>query len=830
MSIDKALPPRGEEPIETGLDVMVAPEPELVGEPVVMQEGDIMFQFGDPEPEPVAFDANLAETLSQDELSKLGAQIVSWFEADDRSREDWKKTYIRGLDLLGLKSTDRTTPWAGACGVWHPVMAEAVVRFQAQAIMEIFPASGPVKTKIVGRWSEEKEQQATRVKQELNYFIQDRMTEYRAETETLLFYLALAGSAFRKIFYDASLGRPMGRFIPAEDFVVPYGTTDIMSCPRYSEVMRVYPNDVRKLQVNGFYRDVDLSDPVQTQTDLQRKYDTIEGRDPTYETGDQRYTLIEMHVDLDLPGFEDMKDGEPTGVELPYVVTVDKDTNTVLAIRRNWKEGDRSKTRIQHYVRYQYLPGLGFYGSGLIHLIGGIASSATSILRQLVDAGTLSNLPGGLKTRGLRIKGDDTPIMPGEFRDVDVPMGSIRDNITFLPYKEPSAVLFQLMTAMVDEGRKLGAAPDLPVNAMTQQAPVGTTLALLERSMKVMSAVQARLHASLKQDFKLIANVIKDYMPPEYEYEVEQQGVSRKEDFDSRVDIIPESDPNAASMAQRVVQFQSALDLAKQNPGLFDQPELIKDMLTVLGMPNVSKLVKDPEKAVPMDPVTENMSIMTGKPVKAFQWQDHEAHIAAHMAAAQDPKILQLVGQSPQASLIQGAMAAHVTEHIAMQYRKEIEKQMGVALPPEGPLPPEVEVPLSKVIAEAAGRLLQKDKAEAAQQQAQQQMQDPVFQLQMREVEVKEQEVQRKAMADQQDFALKQAALQQKAVETSERIRSQERVAGAALGVKIATSQDTSKRAQNDALLKAAAELADIELRQKELRERSAQGNKPKAE
>lgn len=823
--IEKALPAAGETPEE-----LAAPDLELTAEPVVMEEGDIMFQFGEPEPEPVAFDANLAEVMSEDDLGHLASKLFAWFDSDDRSRDDWKKTYIRGLDLLGLKSTDRTTPWAGACGVWHPVMAEAVVRFQAQAIMEIFPASGPVKTKIIGRWSEEKEQQAKRVREELNYFVLDKMTEYRAETETLLFYLALAGSAFRKIYYDDTLGRPAGRFIPAEDFVVPYGTTDLLSCPRYSEVMRLYPNEVRKMQAAGFYRDIELPDPETTQTDLQKKYDTIEGRDPTFETSDQRYTLIEMHVDLDLKGFEDVdENGEPTKVELPYVVTFDKSSQTVLAIRRNWREDDPKRNRRLHYVRYQYLPGLGFYGSGLIHLIGGIASSATSVLRQLVDAGTLSNLPGGLKTRGLRIKGDDSPIMPGEFRDVDVPMGSIRDNITFLPYKEPSLVLFQLMNSMVEEGRKLGAAPDLPVNAMTQQAPVGTTLALLERSMKVMSAVQARLHASLKQDFNLIAKCIREYMGPEYEYEVEQEGSNRHVDFDARVDIIPESDPNAASMAQRVVQFQSALDLAKQNPGLFDQPELVKDMLTVLGMPNVNKLVKDPEKAHPMDPVTENMAILTNKPVKAFQWQDHEAHITAHMAAAQDPKILQLVGQSPQAALIQGAMAAHVTEHIAMQYRKEVEKQMGVALPPEGPLPPEVEVPLSKVIAEAASRVLQKDKAEAAQQAAQQQMQDPVFQLQMREVGVKEQEVQRKAMADQQEFALKQAALQQKAIENNERIRSQERVAGAALGVKIAQSKDTSKRTQTDALLKAASELADIELRQQELKQRSAQGNKPQA-
>lgn len=797
-------------------------------EPVLEQEGDIT--FGEDElPMELPFDGNLVEALDEGQLTELGTKLVNLFDGDDKSREDWKKTYMKGLDLLGLKYSERTTPWAGACGVWHPVLIEAVVRFQAQAIMEIFPASGPVKTKIVGKFTIDKEKQAQRVQQELNYFIQDKMTEYRSETERLLFYLALAGSAFRKIYYDETLKRPVGTFIPAEDFVVPYGTTDLKTCPRYTQIMRMFPNDVRKLQAVGFYADIELPEPVRTQTELSKKYDTIQGQKPaaTYETQDERYMLLEMHVDLDLPGFED-----ENGIERPYIVTLDHDSQKILAIRRNWEETDPMKQRKLHFVPYHYLPGLGFYGSGLIHLIGGIAQSATSILRQLVDAGTLANLPGGLKTRGLRIKGDDSPIMPGEFRDVDVPMGSIKDNITFLPYKEPSTVLFQLLQSMVEQGQKLGAAPDLPVNSMTSEAPVGTTLALMERSMKVMSAVQARLHASLKTDFRLIADCIREYMPGDYDYEVEgkEQGVNRQRDFADSVDIIPVSDPNASSMAQRVVQYQAALELAKLAPQLYDLPELNRQMLTILGLPNVGKLVKDDQNMMPMDPVSENQAILTGKPVKAWLWQDQDAHIAVHLAAIQDPKMSQMVGQSPQANLIIGSAVAHITEHLAYKYRKEIEKQMGVPLPPEGPLPPEVEVQLSKMVAEAANRLLQKDKAEAAQQQAQQQMQDPVFQLQMREVAVKEKQVEQKGQEAQQRFALDRAKLLVTATQNEQKLASQERVAGAALGVKIA--QDRADRhaegkdntlAHHDQLLQAAAELADLEFRHRELAENSRQ-------
>lgn len=771
------------------------------------------------------FDDNLAEFLSEDVLQAIGRKVVEWVDQDDLSRKDWKKTYTDGLELLGFKSEDRSDPWQGACGVFHPVMTESLVRFQSQAIIEIFPASGPVKTKILGKWTREKEQQAQRVQEELNHYVTDKMTEFRPETETLLFYLALAGFAARKSYYDPILRRPTALFVPAEDFIVPYGTSDLRTAPRYTHLMRMFLNDIRKDTAAGFYREVALNKPTVDVTDIQTKKNEMEGRQPTFDM-DERYVVYECHCNFDIEGYEDKKIEEETGaevttgIELPYVVTVERDSRKVLAIRRNWKEVDPLKQRVQHFTAYHYLPGLGFYGSGLIHLIGGITKSATSILRQLVDAGTLNNLPGGLKARGLRIKGDDTPIMPGEFRDVDVPSGTIRDNITFLPYKEPSQTLYQLLGNIIEEGRRLGAAPDLPVNAMSQQAPVGTTLALLERSMKIMSAVQARLHASLKQDYCRIADLIADNEGDKYEYEVDDPTANRIEDF-SVVDIVPVSDPNASSTAQRVMQFQAAIELARQSPTSFDLPELYRGALTALAIPNVNKVVKDPEDIKPMDPISENMAIITGKPVKAAIWQEHEAHIRAHMAASQDPKILQLVGQSPQATTIQAAMAAHVQEHVAYQYRREIEKQMGVPLPMEGePLPPEVEIQLSKLAADAADRVLKKDQAEAQQQKIQQQQQDPVIQMQQQELAIKQQEVQRKAQADKLKLAMQAAGLLQKNEAEVRRLQSQERVAGAALGVKIATTHDANDKDKRETVIDSALELADLQQRAQELQSR----------
>lgn len=815
MAVEKALgnPSPAEAAIAAGLGS------DLDSSPI---EVDVQIEGEEPAEEEAAeeegFDDNLAEYMDQGDLDKLGKELVALVEIDDRSREDWKRTYIRGLDLLGFKMEDRTDPWAGACGVFHPVMTEAVVRFQSQAILEIFPAAGPVKTKIIGKWSKEKEEQAKRVQTELNYLIQDKMTEFRPETETLLFYLALAGSAFRKIYFCPELKRPVGRFVPAEDFIVPYGTTDLRTCPRYTQIIRMFPNDLKKLQATGFYLDIELPKPQISDSapyDIQRKYDKLEGRSRNAET-DERYQLYEIHLDYDLEGYED-----EDGISLPYIVTVDRSSEKILSIRRNYGEEDPDKQRRQYFTPYHYLPGLGFYGSGLIHLIGGITSSATSILRQLVDAGTLSNLPGGLKSRGMRIKGDDSPIMPGEFRDVDVPSGNIRDNITFIPYKEPSTVLHSLLGDMVAEGRRLGAAPDLPINAMTQQAPVGTTLALLERSMKVMSAVQARLHASLKEDFRLIADIVEHDMGEEYEYDPDQVGASRKEDF-NQVDIIPVSDPNASSMAQRVVQQQAVLEMARVDPTAFDMPELYRNAVATLGLP--SKVVKDPENIQPMDPVSENMAIITGKPVKAFLWQDQEAHISVHMAAAQDPKILQMVGQSPQAARIQAEMAAHISEHLAFAYRKGIEEEMGVALPPpEEPLPEDVEVQLSRTVAIAAQRLLQKDKTEVAAKQAEQAANDPMVQMQQAELKIKEAEVQRKAAKDQLDAKLRLATLAQKDSAEQRRIESQEKVAGAALGVDIAKTIQDQDDIKRQRALDTGLELMDLELRADELKVKEKQ-------
>lgn len=835
MAIDRPL--ETEEPSETsqGLGADLAQPLEGMSDPTITtdDEGNTVVDFDSTEesviPDDAPFDANLAEFLKDDELMRIGRKVCEWADNDDRSRDDWKKTYRDGLELLGLKIEDRSDPWMGACGVHHPVLIEAVVRFQSQAIMEIFPAAGPVKTKIVGKWTKEKEDQARRVQDELNYFTVDKMTEFRPETETLLFYLALAGSAFRKTYFDRALDRPTAVFVPAEDFLVPYGASDLRTCPRYTHVMRMYLNDIRMETEAGFYRDVELHKPITETTQIQEKKDKIEGRTPSYEM-DERYTVFECHCNWDLQGFEDVKiedeTGEEitTGIELPYVVTVEKNSQKVLAIRRNWKEGDEKHRRLNYFTPYHYLPGLGFYGLGLIHLIGGIAKSATSILRQLVDAGTLSNLPGGLKTRGLRIKGDDTPIMPGEFRDVDVPSGSIRDNITFIPYKEPSEVLHGLLNDIISEGRRLGAAPDLPINAMTQQAPVGTTLALLERSMKVMSAVQARLHASLKLDLKNLADCIAEYMGPEYEYEVDKPDANRIEDF-SQVDIIPVSDPNAASMAQRVVQFQTALQLAQTNPTAFDMPELYRQGMTILGIPNVDKLVKDPEDIKPMDPVSENMAIITGKPVKAFLWQDHEAHIKTHLAAIHDPKIAAMVGQSPQASVISAQASAHIAEHLAFAYRAGIEKQMGVALPPpDEALPQDVEVQLSKAVAVAAERLLGKNTQEQQIQKNQQLLEDPVVQMQKAELEIKKAEVDRKAQADKQKLALEVAKLFEKNTEAKERQASQERIAGAALGVKIAQSHSDFADTRRDKAIDTGLSIAELRLRAEELatRERVA--------
>jgi hypothetical protein len=695
------------------------------------------------------FNENLAEEMDGGELESLASDLVSDIDNDISSRKDWETMYKDGITLLGLKFEERTEPWDGACGVFHPMITEAVVRFQSETIMETFPAAGPVKTKIVGRDTPEKKEAATRVQEDMNFQLTEKMTEYRSEHEKLLWNLPSAGSAFKKVYYDPSLERQVAIFVPAEDIIIPYGTSELTTCYRLTHRMRKTKNELVKLMKAGFYRDVELGEPQKFQTDIQERKDKETGFSATY---DDRFELYEIHVDLDLPGYEDEDDdGELTGIALPYVVTIIRGTNEVLSVRRNWKEDDELKLKRHHFVHYQYIPGYGAYGFGLFHLIGGFAKSATSIMRQLVDAGTLSNLPGGLKARGLRIKGDDTPIAPGEFRDVDLGSGNIRDNILPLPYKEPSAVLAGLMDKIVEEGRRFAATADLKVADMSNQAPVGSTLAILERTLKVMSAVQARVHYALKQELQLIAGIIRDYTPETYSYEPDEGQAAAKQSDYSDVDILPVSDPNAATLSQRVVQYQAVIQLASTAPQIYNLPLLHRQMLEVLGIKHAEKLIPLEEDQKPVDPVTENMNVLVGKPLKAFAYQDHEAHIQVHQAAMQDPLIQQMVGQNPQAQQIMGSMQAHLAEHIGFAYRNKIELALGVTLPDqEDDLPEDVEKQLSRLMAEAAPKVANESKAMVAQQQAQQNAQDPVLQIQMQEMQIKQQELQIK----QQEFQL----------------------------------------------------------------------------
>lgn len=712
------------------------------------EDGGVLIDF-DPQEEgaeSVPFGDNLADYMDESDLSSLSSELVGQFLSDKNSRKDWEETYVKGLDQLGMKIEDRSSPWEGACGVTHPILSEAVVRFQSQAIGEIFPASGPVKTRIVGKVTTDKEKQAHRIQDFMNYLVTEVMSEYRPETEKMLFSLPLSGSAFRKVYWDPNMGRPCAMFVPSEDLVVSYGASSLRTCDRITHVMKRSANDIRKLQVSGFYRDVELASGAHSESKIQEKYDDLTGENPSYEM-DGRHTVLEMHVDVDLKGFEDTDECcEPTGIALPYVVTIDLDSREILSIRRNWMEDDPNRIRREHFVHYEYVPGLGFYGFGLIHMIGGIARSATSILRQLVDSGTLSNLPGGLKSRGLRIKGDDTPISPGEFRDVDVPSGSIAENITFLPYKEPSSVLAKLLSGIVEEGRRFASLTDLNISDMNQQAPVGTTLALIERSMKVMTAIQARLHAAMKDEFKILEGIVRDHAPHEYPYDLDGDEVMKTQDFDDRVDIIPVSDPNASTMAQRIMQYQAALQLASTAPQLYDLPKLHRQMVDVLGIPDPEQIVPLEDEISPLDPVSENMNLILGKPVKAFMYQDHQAHIESHMTAMQEPRMAELLAMDPQAGAKQASLSAHVAEHLSFQYRSEIEQQLGVPLPPpDETLPEDVEVELSRLVAQATSRLVEQSMAEAKQQEAIEQAEDPIVQMQMRELQIKEQEAASKA-------------------------------------------------------------------------------------
>ena len=732
------------------------------------------------------FDSNLADYMDESTLNELGGDLISQYQADKDSRSEWEESYVKGLDQLGLKIEERTTPWAGACGVFHPMLSEAVIRFQSQSIAEMFPAQGPVRTKIVGKLTDEKTKQAGRVQDYLNYLLTHEMSEYRTETEKMLFSLPLAGSAFRKVYYDPNLERPASIFVPAEDVVVNYGASDLETCQRATHVMHKSSNEVRKMQVAGFYRDIDIPEPADNQSDIRKKYDEMTGESRTYNY-DDRHTILEMQVDLDLEGYEDMVDGKQTGIALPYVVSIDYPSGQVLSIRRNYFQDDPKKLRRMHFVHYQYLPGLGFYGFGLIHMVGGLAKSATSILRQLVDAGTLSNLPGGLKARGLRIKGDDTPIMPGEFRDVDVPGGAIRDNITFLPYKEPSGTLYQLLQNIVEEGRRFASMNDMKVSDMNNQAPVGTTLALLERNMKVMSAVQARLHASMRKEFEILVGIVRDFTQPAYPYEMDDDEFIKVEDFDNRVDVLPVSDPNASTMAQRIMQYQAAMQLATSAPQIYNMPELHRQMLETLGIRNVEDIIPDTDDVKPVDPVTAVQNLINGKPVKAFSFQDHEAHIETVVAAQQNADILEQLGQSPNQNAILANASAYVNEHLTMMFRKQVEEEMGIPLPPEGePLPPEVEKRISDLVAEAAQRVAITSQAKQQQARIQEQQQDPLLQMKDREIAVKEADVQRKIAVDTAKIQLDAEKAENRDEIERERIASQEQIAGVKIGQDIA--------------------------------------------
>jgi len=788
MDIDKALnpAPKGLSPEdlmdqEPALEIEIEdPESVTIG----MGGMEIELEPGRDE-EDSEFNENLAEFLDEGQLTEIAGDLLGEFEEDLSSRKDWIQTYVDGLELLGMKVEDRTEPWPGACGVYHPLLSEALVKFQAETMMETFPAQGPVRTKIIGKETPETQEAAARVQQDMNHQLTDVMVEYRPEHERMLWGLGLAGNAFKKVYYDPALARQAAMYIPAEDVVVPYGASSLEVAGRVTHVMRKTPNELKKLQASGFYRDVDLPEPTDTFDEIEK---AIAEKMGFRASSDDRYKLLEMHVDLVLPDDKFAKDEAEAEIAVPYVVTIDKASQTILSIRRNWDPEDDLKQKRNHFVHYAYVPGFGFYAFGLIHLIGAFAKSGTSLIRQLVDAGTLSNLPGGFKTKGLRVKGDDTPIAPAEWRDVDVASGTMRDNIMPLPYKEPSQVLYSLLGTIVEEGRRFASAADMKISDMSAQAPVGTTLAILERTLKIMSAVQARVHYSMKQEFKLLKKIIADYTPETYSYEPEEgDRRAKRSDYDM-VEVIPVSDPNAATMAQKIVQYQAVIQLAQSAPQLYDLPYLHRQMLEVLGIQNADKLVpmQDDGSMKPTDPISENMNVINGKPVKAFMYQDHQAHIMVHMSAMQDPKVQELMGQNPQAQTMMAAMNAHIAEHLAFEYRRQIEEQAGVPLPPpDAEMDEDTEMAISRLAAAASAQLLQKNQAEAQQAQAQQMQQDPIVQMQMKELEIKQKEVDLKEKKLMIDATEKHDRLELE----EKRIAAQKEIAGLQVGAKVATDR-----------------------------------------
>ena len=741
------------------------------------------------------FNKNLAEDLDEKYMATLSSDLLEDFTNDLNSRKDWLETYVDGLELLGLKIEERSEPWEGACAVYHPLLSEALVKFQAETMMETFPAAGPVKTSIIGKETPECMESAARVQENMNYQLMDKMPEYRPEHERMLWGLGLAGNAFKKVYYDPALERQVSIFVPAEDMVVPYGASNLETAERVTHVMRKTEQELHTLQHLGFYRDVDLGEPDYDLDEVEKKIAEQMGFDAT---NDDRYKILEMNVNLDLEGYEDEdKDGK-TGIALPYIVTIDKGTQEVLAIRRNWKQEDSQQKRREHFVHYGYIPGFGFYCFGLIHLIGGFSKSGTMLLRQLVDAGTLSNLPGGFKARGLRIKGDDTPIGPAEWRDVDAPAGSLRDNLMPLPYKEPSQVLAALMDKIIDEGRRFASAADMKVSDMSANSPVGSTLAILERTLKVMSAVNARIYYSMKKEFGLLKNIIADYTDPDYQYDPSTGTPGAKQEDYDKVQLIPVADPNAATMAQKVVQYQAVMQMAQQNPDIYDLKELNKQMLEVLGVKNIGKLIPTDDDAKPLDPVSENMNMINGSPVKAFLFQDHKAHIEVHRAFRDDPLVREMVGQNPKAPQMQAAMEAHIAEHIAFQYRLEIEKQLGVPLPKEDEVMPEnIQNQVARLSAGAAQKLLQLNQADAAQRKAQKLQEDPMIQMQQEELRMKVQKTQADIELDKAKLMLEQEKLstnvQRDMILEKARIESNEQIAGAQLGAKAVTDDKQIK-------------------------------------
>ncbi len=704
----------------------------------------------------MGFDANLAEALDDNDLQGLAQDLVGLIDADIESRKDWADTFVKGLDVLGFKYEERTDPWEGACGVYSTVLAEAAIRFQAETMSETFPAAGPVRVKILGAETPEKAEAAERVKADMNYELTERMVEYRPEHERMLYSLGLAGSAFKKVYFDPNLGRQVAIYVPAEDVIVPYGASHIETAERVTHVMRKTKNELKKLQAMGFYKEVDLGDPQPFHTDIEKR----KAEEGGYSiTDDDRYAIYEVHADLIIDGIDDDEDE----IAKPYVITIERGTNNILAIRRNWSEEDPLMLKRQHFVHYVYVPGFGFYGLGLIHIIGGYARAGTSLIRQLVDAGTLSNLPGGLKSRGLRIKGDDSPIEPGEWKDVDVPSGSIRDNIMPLPYKEPSQTLLALLNQITTEGRRLGAISDMNISDMSANAPVGTTLALLERTLKPMAAVQARVHYAMKQEFKMLKTIMSEYAPTEYDYIPARGEVSARVADYMMVDVIPVSDPNSSTMAQRVVQYQAVLQMAQSAPQIYDLPQLHRQMIEVLGVKNADKLVPTQDDLKPTDPVSENMDALNGKPLKAFIYQDHDAHITTHQAFMQDPMVAQMIGQNPQGQAIMAALQAHLAQHLGFNYRKQMEEKLGAPLPaPNEELPESIEISLAQLMAQAGTQLTQNHQQQQAETEAQQQAQDPIVQMQQAELQIKQQEVQRKMQKDAADIQIRQSEQERK--------------------------------------------------------------------